>query len=91
MHLLHREHLRNTLALRLYPRTEVAIQSIVAAMGLSQNKSAASVRSMDLRLTGFFGSTYLCEEALSQKKIIKSRYRNRLTDEHSDEHAFTCA
>jgi len=45
---------------------------------------------MALRLTRFFGSTYLCEEALSQIKITKSRYRNSLTDEHSDEHAFTC-
>jgi hypothetical protein len=46
---------------------------------------------MDLRLTEIFGSTYLDEEALSQMKIIKSRYRNSLTNEHSDEHAFTCA
>jgi hypothetical protein len=46
---------------------------------------------MALHLTGFFGSTYLCEEALSQMKIIKSKYRKRLIDEHSDEHAFTCA
>jgi hypothetical protein len=46
---------------------------------------------MDLRLTELFGSIYLGEEALSQMKIIKSRYRNRLTDKHSDEHAFTCA
>lgn len=40
------------------------------------------VRSIALRLTAFFGSTYLCEEAFSQMKIIKSRYRSRLTDEH---------
>ena len=29
-----------------------------------------------------FGSIYLCEEALSQMKIIKSRYQSRLNDEH---------
>jgi hypothetical protein len=46
---------------------------------------------MDLRLTELFGSTYLGEEALSQMKIIKTIYRNLLTDEHSDEHAFICA
>jgi hypothetical protein len=46
---------------------------------------------MALLLRRFFGSTYLCEEALSQMKIIKTRYRNSLTDEHSDEHASTCA
>jgi hypothetical protein len=28
-----------------------------------------------------FGSTYLRDEAFSQMKILKSRYRNRLTDE----------
>jgi len=29
-----------------------------------------------------FGSTYLCESAFSQMKIIKSKYRTNLTDEH---------
>jgi hypothetical protein len=33
---------------------------------------AASVRQIALRLTAFLGSTYLCSEALSQKKIFKS-------------------
>ena len=37
---------------------------------------------MVLRLTEFFGSTYICEEAFFQVKIIKSRYQSRLTDEH---------
>ena len=42
---------------------------------------AASVRSTAVRLTAFFWSTYLCEEALSQMKIIKS-CRSCLTDKH---------
>ena len=41
------------------------------------------VRSTALRLTECFGSAYLCEEALSHMKIIKSIYRSRLTNEHS--------
>jgi hypothetical protein len=49
--------------------------------GLYQNVFATSVRSITLRLTAFFGSNYLCEEAFSHMKIIKSRYRRRLTDE----------
>jgi hypothetical protein len=35
-----------------------------------------------LRLTALFGSTDLSEEAFSQKKIIKSRYRSRVAEEH---------
>jgi hypothetical protein len=50
--------------------------------GLYQTISAASVRSIDLRLAAFLGSTYLCEKAFYQMKIIKSRYRSRLTDDH---------
>ena len=41
---------------------------------------AASARSTALRLTAFFGLPYLCEEAFSQVKITKSRYRRRPTD-----------
>ena len=54
-------------------KSEVAKQSIaasclpmVAAFGLYQNLFAASVGSVTLRLTAFFRSTYLCEEAYSQ-------------------------
>jgi hypothetical protein len=32
---------------------------------------AATVRSTSLRLTAFFGSPYVCEEALSQMKITQ--------------------
>jgi len=39
--------------------------------GLYKNLFSASVRSIALRLTAFFGSTHLCEEAFSQVKIIK--------------------
>lgn len=40
------------------------------------------LKQVALHITAFFGSTYLCESAFSQMKIIKSRYRTRLTDEH---------
>ena len=48
--------------------------------GLYRNLFAASVRSTAHRLTAFFGSICLCEKAFFQMKIIKSRYRSRLTD-----------
>ncbi|KAK0131923.1 General transcription factor II-I repeat domain-containing protein 2B [Merluccius polli] len=35
-----------------------------------------------LKLSAYFGSTYLCEMAFSQMKIIKSKYRSCLTDVH---------
>jgi hypothetical protein len=50
--------------------------------GLYQNLFAASERSISSFFGSIFESTYLCEEAFSQMKIIKSRYRSRLTDEH---------
>lgn len=40
------------------------------------------LKEIALQLTALFGSTYLCESAFSEMKIIKSKYRNRLTDEH---------
>ncbi|CAG9791321.1 unnamed protein product [Diatraea saccharalis] len=41
-----------------------------------------SLQQIAQQLTALFGSTYLCESAFSEMKIIKSKYRNRLTDEH---------
>lgn len=35
-----------------------------------------------LKLYSMFGSTYDCEAAFSILKLIKSKYRNKLTDEH---------
>ena len=34
------------------------------------------------RMLACFGSTYLCESAFSTLKILKSKYRSRLTDSH---------
>ncbi|CAH0397110.1 unnamed protein product [Chilo suppressalis] len=39
-----------------------------------------NLRKIALQLTAMFGSTYLCESAFCEMKIIKSKYRNRLTD-----------
>jgi hypothetical protein len=72
-------------------RSRSIVWSIAAAFfGLHQNLFAASVRSLALRLTAFFGSTYLCEEAFFQMKILKSRYRSRLTDECSKYYLHLC-
>lgn len=40
------------------------------------------LKQITLQLTAIFGSTYLCESAFSEMKMIKSKYRNRLNDEH---------
>uniref|UniRef100_A0AAQ4S2T7 HAT C-terminal dimerisation domain-containing protein n=1 Tax=Gasterosteus aculeatus aculeatus TaxID=481459 RepID=A0AAQ4S2T7_GASAC len=41
-----------------------------------------NMRKCATSLTAFFGSTYLCESAFSHMKIIKSKYRSTVTDEH---------
>lgn len=43
-----------------------------------------NMRKIAMYLTAFFGSTYLCESAFSDMKIIKSKYRSTLTDDHLD-------
>lgn len=34
------------------------------------------------RLVAVFGSTYICEQTFSRMKIVKSKTRSRLTDQH---------
>jgi hypothetical protein len=51
---------------------------------LYQNLFLASARSTVLGVTALFGSTYICEETFPHRKIIKSGYRSRLTDEHTE-------
>lgn len=41
-----------------------------------------NMRKCDSFLTAVFGSTYLCESAFSHMKIIKSKYRSTMTDDH---------
>ncbi|KAL7402366.1 hypothetical protein ABVT39_013901 [Epinephelus coioides] len=41
-----------------------------------------NIRKCATFLTALFGSTYLCESAFSHMKIIKSKYRSTMTDEH---------
>ena len=70
--------------------SEVAEQSIAAAFSSLSNficrLSMIKGSSFD---RFFFLSKHLCEEAFFQMKIIKSRYRSRLTDEHLNT-AVTC-
>lgn len=40
------------------------------------------LKQVALQITASFGSTYLCETTFSHMKIIKSKYRTRLTGEH---------
>ena len=41
-----------------------------------------NIRKCAASLTAFFGSTYSCESAFSHMKLIKSKYRSTLTDDH---------
>ncbi|XP_053173285.1 general transcription factor II-I repeat domain-containing protein 2A-like [Scomber japonicus] len=41
-----------------------------------------NLRRRAFNLTALFGSTYLCEAAFSHMKIIKSKYRSTMTDDH---------
>lgn len=41
-----------------------------------------NIRRCALNLSALFGSTYLCESAFSHMKIIKSKYRSTMTDDH---------
>lgn len=45
-------------------------------------KKYPNLRRCALNLTALFGSTYLCECAFSHTKIIKSKYRATMTDDH---------
>jgi len=58
--------------------------------GLCHNLFATLVRTIGISLAELFGSAHLCEEAFCQMKIIKSRYRNRLTNQHLHSIAFAC-
>jgi hypothetical protein len=49
----------------------VAEQSIAGAFDHPQNLTAASVQPTTLRLTEYFESAYLCEEAFSHMQIIE--------------------
>ena len=51
-------------------------------MGLVNREKYPLLTSYTLKLKTYFGSTYLCEMAFSQMKIIKNKYRTRLTDAH---------
>ena len=50
--------------------------------GLVSKEKYPLLTACALRVNAYFGSTYLCEMAFSQMKIIKSKYRSRLTDRH---------
>lgn len=50
--------------------------------GLVSREKFPLLTACALKVSAYFGSTYLCEMAFSQMKIIKSKYRSRLTDRH---------
>ncbi len=50
--------------------------------GLVNREKFPLLTACALKVSAYFGSTYLCEMAFSQMKIIKSKYRSRLTDRH---------
>ena len=50
--------------------------------GLVNREKFPLLTACALRVNAYFGSTYLCEMSFSQMKIIKSKYRSRLTDRH---------
>lgn len=49
---------------------------------LMQKEKYPNLRQTAKNLTALFGSTYLCESAFSHMKIIKSKYRSTMTDDH---------
>lgn len=49
---------------------------------LMQKEKYPNLRQTAENLTALFGSTYLCESAFSHMKIIKSKYRSTMTDDH---------
>ena len=83
-----RNHSRQAAAdLRLRP--EVAKHSVAMCQSIAapffylcHSLFAPLVWTIGITLAEFFGSAYLCEEDFCQMKIIKSRYRNRLTNKH---------
>ena len=50
--------------------------------GLVSREKFPVLTTCALKVSTYFGSTYLCEMAFSQMKIIKSKYRGCLTDRH---------
>ncbi|KAL2097960.1 hypothetical protein ACEWY4_007167 [Coilia grayii] len=50
--------------------------------GLVNKEKYPLLKACALKVNAYFGSTYLCEMAFSQMKIIKSKHRSRLTDKH---------
>ena len=60
---------------------EVAERSIADAL-CSPSESICHLSTVNNSSFGIFLSTYLCEDAISQMKIVRARYRRRLTNQH---------
>ncbi|KAL3279779.1 hypothetical protein HHI36_017287 [Cryptolaemus montrouzieri] len=65
---------------RLYQRYISKLQHLIQVSGVLYLKK--NIRQIALQLPAMFGSTYLCESAFSEMKIIQSKYRNKVTDDH---------
>ena len=49
---------------------------------LVDNEKYSGVCTAAMKIASFFGSTYLCESAISNTNFIKNKHRTRLTDAH---------
>jgi len=71
----------------------VELQNDVALMQLKASdlwkflnpEKYSCLREVYLRISSFFGSTYLCESSFSHMNLIKSKYRTRLDDARLDD------
>ncbi|XP_078533909.1 general transcription factor II-I repeat domain-containing protein 2-like [Lissotriton helveticus] len=60
-------------------------QSDINFWSLVDAEKFKNIHTAALKLFSLFGSTYLCESAFSDMNFIKSTFRKRLTDEHSND------
>ncbi|RXN24367.1 general transcription factor II-I repeat domain-containing 2A-like protein [Labeo rohita] len=65
-------------------QTDIQLKSRAHAQfwNLLTEEKYPNIRKCATSLTALFGSTYLCESAFSNMKIIKSKYRPTMTDDH---------
>ena len=68
--------------LKLQTDIELKSRSHAQFWNLLTEEKYPNMRKCAISLTALFGSTYLCESAFSHMKMIKSKYRSTMTDDH---------